>query len=101
VFTLLLGQAADTFSGDIFAIIHRGNRPSLNVARKLGFAFSKPILFAGEPRDLYRIGLNGPAGRFSVRGSRSRSGSSHCALKPHPPLTSHAPGRPNRVVAAP
>jgi hypothetical protein len=31
----LLGQAADTFSGDIFAIIHRGNRPSLNVARKL------------------------------------------------------------------
>jgi hypothetical protein len=41
--------------------IHRGNRPSLNVARKLGFAFRKPILFAGEPRDLYRIRLNPPA----------------------------------------
>ncbi|MFZ0191284.1 MAG: GNAT family N-acetyltransferase [Streptosporangiaceae bacterium] len=64
---VLLGQAADTFSGDIFAIIDRGNRPSLNVARKLGFAFSKPILFAGEPRDLYRVRLNGPAGPLRNR----------------------------------
>jgi RimJ/RimL family protein N-acetyltransferase len=57
----LLGQAAEAFSGDIFAIIHRDNCPSVNVARKLGFAFVRPILFAGEPRDLFRIRLNAPA----------------------------------------
>jgi RimJ/RimL family protein N-acetyltransferase len=57
----LLGQAAEAFSGDIFAIIHRDNRPSVNVARKLGFAFMRPVLFAGEPRDLFRIRLNAPA----------------------------------------
>jgi RimJ/RimL family protein N-acetyltransferase len=53
----LLGRAADTFSGDIFALIHRDNRPSQNVASKLGFGFLKHTVVGGGLVNLYRIRL--------------------------------------------
>jgi RimJ/RimL family protein N-acetyltransferase len=54
----LLGEAAATFSGEIFALIHRDNRPSQNVARKLGFGFLKRTVIGGKLLNLYCIRLN-------------------------------------------
>ena len=54
----LLGKAAETFAGDIFAIIHRENLASQKVARKLGFEYLTYRVILGAPRNLYRIHLN-------------------------------------------
>jgi RimJ/RimL family protein N-acetyltransferase len=54
---LLMARAATTWTGEILAIIHAGNQPSQNVARKLGFEFWKVGLVDGEPRNLYRLSL--------------------------------------------
>jgi RimJ/RimL family protein N-acetyltransferase len=66
----LLRKAADTFTGDIFAIIHRDNQASQNVARKLGFGFLTSALVGGGLRNLYRIRLD-PAGVKDSRPVRS------------------------------
>jgi RimJ/RimL family protein N-acetyltransferase len=47
-----LALAAQSFRGELLAIIHRENDASRRVARKLGFAFWKGALVAGEPREL-------------------------------------------------
>lgn len=49
----LLAIAAETFSGEIFAIIDPTNIPSQNVATKLGFAFWKQAVVSGFLDDLY------------------------------------------------
>jgi RimJ/RimL family protein N-acetyltransferase len=50
----LLDLAAETYRGEIFAIIDPRNRPSQNVARKLGFAYWKQSVVDGFLDDLYR-----------------------------------------------
>lgn len=55
----LLATAAQTFSGEIFAIIDPANHPSQNVAGKLGFSFWKQAIVAGYLDDLYRRRIGG------------------------------------------
>lgn len=54
----LLARAADTFRGEILAIIAPANRPSKRVAQKLGFAFWKQAHVDGDLDDLYRLRLS-------------------------------------------
>jgi RimJ/RimL family protein N-acetyltransferase len=53
----LLARAAEEYHGELLAMIHPGNRPSQNVARKLGFEFWKTAPVHGELRNLYRMHL--------------------------------------------
>jgi RimJ/RimL family protein N-acetyltransferase len=54
----LLAVAAETFEGEILAMIDPGNRPSQNVARKLGFQFSKQGLVNGHLNNLYYLRID-------------------------------------------
>lgn len=56
----VLEVAAETFTGEIFAIIDPRNQPSQNVARKLGFTFWKQAVLEGYLDNLYRMSI-GPA----------------------------------------
>lgn len=51
----LLALAAQTFSGEILAMIDPRNQPSQGVAAKLGFEFSKQAEVDGYLVDLYRV----------------------------------------------
>ena len=51
----LLGKAAETFEGDIFALIHPDNHASQNVARKLGFGFLRRVVIDARLQGLYRL----------------------------------------------
>jgi RimJ/RimL family protein N-acetyltransferase len=57
----LLDLAAETYRGEIVAIIDPRNHPSQNVARKLGFTYWKRGVVDGFLDDLYRRHV-GPAG---------------------------------------
>jgi RimJ/RimL family protein N-acetyltransferase len=50
----LLSVAAETFHGEILAMIDPKNAPSQNVAKKLGFTYWKPATIDGYLDDLYR-----------------------------------------------
>jgi RimJ/RimL family protein N-acetyltransferase len=54
----VLAKAANTFRGEILAIIDPSNRASLNVARKLGFVFWKQAVVMGFLANLYRRRVN-------------------------------------------
>lgn len=54
----LLGRAADTFRGEILAIIAPTNLSSQRVAQKLGFEFWKRARVDGYVRDVYRLRLS-------------------------------------------
>jgi RimJ/RimL family protein N-acetyltransferase len=54
----LLRKAADSFTGEIFAIIDRDNHPSQNVARKLGFQFRQRVMINAKAKDLYHLYIN-------------------------------------------
>lgn len=51
----LLAMAAGCHRGEILAIIDPTNRPSQNVARKLGFTFWKQAEVSGYVDDIYRL----------------------------------------------
>jgi RimJ/RimL family protein N-acetyltransferase len=51
----LLGLAAETFHGELLAMIDPTNAPSKNVAAKLGFTFWKRDMVNGYVDDLYRL----------------------------------------------
>jgi RimJ/RimL family protein N-acetyltransferase len=51
----LLGRAAQSFEGELLAIIDPLNRASQRVATKLGFEPANGALLDGEFRDIYRI----------------------------------------------
>jgi len=51
----VLDFAAETFHGEILAMIDPTNQPSRNVATKLGFTFWKPATINGFLDDLYRL----------------------------------------------
>ncbi len=55
----LLGTAAETFSGELLAIIDLANQPSQNVCRKLGFTFLKQASVDGDVRNLYSLIIGG------------------------------------------
>jgi RimJ/RimL family protein N-acetyltransferase len=57
----LLDKARESFEGEIFAMIHPENKPSLKVCEKLGFAFLRSAVLDGALRNLYRLEL-GPRG---------------------------------------
>jgi RimJ/RimL family protein N-acetyltransferase len=50
----VLALAAESFRGELLAMIEPMNRPSSNVARKLGFTFLKQAKVDGYLVDLYR-----------------------------------------------
>ena len=50
----VLAIAADTFRGELLAMIDPTNHASQNVARKLGFAFWKPAIVDGFLDNIYR-----------------------------------------------
>jgi RimJ/RimL family protein N-acetyltransferase len=50
----VLALAAESFRGELLAMIDPMNRPSSNVARKLGFTFLKQAKVDGYLVDLYR-----------------------------------------------
>jgi RimJ/RimL family protein N-acetyltransferase len=54
----VLARAAESFNGEILAIIDPTNHASQNVARKLGFAFWKQAMIQGYLDNLYRVQLN-------------------------------------------
>ena len=53
----VLDSAAETFNGEILAMIDPVNQPSRNVAGKLGFSFWKQALVDGYLVDLHRLRL--------------------------------------------
>jgi RimJ/RimL family protein N-acetyltransferase len=55
----VLAKAAETFRGEILAIIDPTNHPSQNVAAKLGFTFWKRAIVAGYLDNLYRQRIDG------------------------------------------
>lgn len=55
----LLTVAAQTYRGEILAIIDPTNRSSQNAARKLGFTFWKQAVVDGCPANLYRLHVDG------------------------------------------
>ncbi|HET6918829.1 MAG TPA: GNAT family N-acetyltransferase [Jiangellaceae bacterium] len=55
----VLATAAQTYRGEILAIIDPTNRPSQNVASKLGFSFWKQAIVAGYVDKLYRLRIDG------------------------------------------
>jgi RimJ/RimL family protein N-acetyltransferase len=56
----ILTVAAETFSGEILAMIDPTNDPSQNVARKLGFVFWKRAVADGFLVDLHRLQVSPP-----------------------------------------
>jgi len=54
----LLAMAAETFRGEILAIIDPTNSASQNVARKLGFRFWKQAVVNGYLDNLYRVEID-------------------------------------------
>jgi len=56
----VLGKAAETFRGEILAMVDPTNAASQNVCRKLGFAFWKQAIVDGYLDDIYRQRI-GPA----------------------------------------
>jgi len=54
----LLARAAQTFEGEIIAMIDPRNQPSHRVASKLGFRFWKQATADGHVADLYRIWIS-------------------------------------------
>ena len=56
----VLGKAAETFRGEILAMVDPTNAASQNVCRKLGFAFWKQAMVNGYLDDIYRRRI-GPA----------------------------------------
>jgi RimJ/RimL family protein N-acetyltransferase len=55
----VLAKAAETYRGEIFAIIDPTNHASQNVAAKLGFTFWKRAIVAGYLDNLYRQRIDG------------------------------------------
>jgi RimJ/RimL family protein N-acetyltransferase len=55
----VLANAAETYRGEILAIIDPTNHASQNVARKLGFTFWKQAAVAGYVDNLYRLQIYG------------------------------------------
>jgi RimJ/RimL family protein N-acetyltransferase len=53
----VLALSAESFRGEILAMIDPTNHASANVARKLGFVFWKQALIDGFVDDLYRISV--------------------------------------------
>ena len=53
----LVGLAAETFRGEILAMIDPKNEPSQNVAAKLGFVYWKQAVVNGYLDNLYRLEL--------------------------------------------
>jgi RimJ/RimL family protein N-acetyltransferase len=51
-------KAAETFHGEILAMIDPTNRASQNVARKLGFAFWKQAVVDGYLDNIYRLHID-------------------------------------------
>jgi RimJ/RimL family protein N-acetyltransferase len=58
----LLATAAETYRGEILAIIDPTNRASQQVASKLGFTFWKQAVVAGYLDNLYRLHIDGGPG---------------------------------------
>jgi RimJ/RimL family protein N-acetyltransferase len=55
----VLARAAETYRGDIFALIDPTNHASQNVAGKLGFTFWKQAVVAGYLDNVYRQRIDG------------------------------------------
>ncbi len=55
----VLARAAETYRGEIFAIIDPTNHASQNVAAKLGFTFWKQAVVAGFLDNLYQLRIDG------------------------------------------
>jgi RimJ/RimL family protein N-acetyltransferase len=55
---LVLAKAAETFRGEVLAMIDPTNLPSQNVARKLGFSFWKQAIVDGYLDNLYRLRID-------------------------------------------
>lgn len=55
----LLAMAAQSYRGEILAIIDPTNQPSQNVARKLGFTFWKQAVVEDYLANLYRLHIGG------------------------------------------
>lgn len=51
----LLAKAAETFRGEILAMIDPKNHPSQNVAGKLGFTYRKQAIVGGYLVNIYRL----------------------------------------------
>lgn len=58
---VVLTAAAETFSGEILAMIDPTNLPSQNVALKLGFSFWKQAVVNGYVDDIYRLRVDAAA----------------------------------------
>jgi RimJ/RimL family protein N-acetyltransferase len=58
----VLANAAETYRGEILAIIDPTNNASQNVATKLGFTFWKQAVVAGYLDNLYRRHIGGTCG---------------------------------------
>jgi RimJ/RimL family protein N-acetyltransferase len=54
----LLVEAAETYSGEILAMIDPTNEASQNVARKLGFTYWKQAIVHGYLDDIYRLQIS-------------------------------------------
>jgi len=57
----LLARAAETYSGELVAMIDPNNHASERVCRKLGFAFLKRTSVEGDVRNLYTLVIGGTA----------------------------------------
>ena len=57
----LLAHAAETFSGEVLAVIDPANHPSQNVCRKLGFGFLRQAPVDGEVRNIYTLAIGDTA----------------------------------------
>jgi len=53
----LLAAAAETFTGELLAIIDPENKPSQNVCQKVGFTYWKQDFVDGELCNLYRLAV--------------------------------------------
>ena len=53
----LLARAAETFSGELLAVIDPANHPSQNVCRKLGFGFLRQAPVDGKVRNIYILAI--------------------------------------------
>jgi RimJ/RimL family protein N-acetyltransferase len=51
----VLAKAAESFRGELYAMIDPRNHPSQNVARKLGFQFWKQAIVMGYLDNVYRL----------------------------------------------
>jgi RimJ/RimL family protein N-acetyltransferase len=62
----VIAKAAESFRGEILAMIDPTNRASQSVARKLGFAFWKQAVIDGYLDNIHRLHING-AGAVAPR----------------------------------